>query len=355
MLWVPHKNCDEAACGYLKFDPVDSSSFIELKDQNFTSTSFRRGVVKGELGQDIVKVGDNGEAFIPRLTFGLATSVNDTAFDKECNGLLGLSPAEYLGTGSEPFIKSAIRQGALKQPLFTVFLHPDPVNYGHPGGAITYGSIDKINCGSIIGYKNIYGGGYQFDINGFSLGEFEYNVKSTAEANFDAMIAAPSDVVVGIAKLVNATYSKAIKAYAIDCDSQFPDLKIKTDSGIYTIKHNNLIIKLNNDKCILAMKPVEKTAISSEFALGIPFMRQYCTIFDIGQQRLGFAEALSVPRTTESTTEATTDGTTVHYSSMVTQTNPDLTTPSHAADDVMLTFTQTLLIALSALKIVINV
>ncbi|KHJ79072.1 hypothetical protein OESDEN_21290 [Oesophagostomum dentatum] len=165
------------------------------------------------------------------------------------------------------------------------------------------------------------------------------------------MIAAPSDVVVGIAKLVNATYSKAIKAYAIDCDSQFPDLKIKTDSGIYTIKHNNLIIKLNNDKCILAMKPVEKTAISSEFALGIPFMRQYCTIFDIGQQRLGFAEALSVPRTTESTTEATT----VHYSSTVTKTNPGSTTPSSAAVDVILTSTQALLIALSVLKIVINV
>lgn len=58
----------------------------------------------------------------------------------------------------------------------------------------------------------------------------------------------------------------------------------------YTIKNVNFnVVGDDQGDCLLALFPFDFGGFGPSWILGDPFIRQYCNIYDIGQQRIGFA------------------------------------------------------------------
>ncbi|KHJ87845.1 hypothetical protein OESDEN_12373 [Oesophagostomum dentatum] len=94
-----------------------------------------------------------------------------------------------------------------------------------------------------------------------------------------------------IAGIVGATYDEAINAYNISCDAKFADFKIYVGNVTLAIPSEQLILKVNDAQCVLAITRYEEELGGEPISVGAPFYRQYCTIFDIRNQQVGFAVA----------------------------------------------------------------
>ncbi|EYC29657.1 hypothetical protein Y032_0006g3104 [Ancylostoma ceylanicum] len=78
--------------------------------------------------------------------------------------------------------------------------------------------------------------------------------------------------------------------YDIDCGTEVPSLHIIADKIKFEIKSENLVVKLDNGKCLLGFLPMGSSTYGPSWHMGAVFTRQYCTIFDIGDGRIGFAD-----------------------------------------------------------------
>ncbi|KHJ93984.1 hypothetical protein OESDEN_06093 [Oesophagostomum dentatum] len=329
-----------------KFHPDQSTTFVDL-NKTWETISYGDGIASGVLGKDQLKLGVShpDQLALPNISFGLATMIETNYSNVDSDGMLGLAYANVVGAVNEPFILDVLNKGGLRH-LFTVWLDPEPVEYLNSGGTITYGSVDDLNCGPVIQFENITTvGTYQYRIDSISMGNYTYNVTSTVTQDLEAFIVAPAVFVKEIAKIANARYDKGMNLYSINCTARFPDLKIKSGSVVYEITDRNLIINLGFNQCLLAMVPAD--GVMSTFSFGIPFNRQYCTIFDTGERRIGFAVALPDQRTTRRRTSSTKS--TSETRSTAT-TGSTVTTAPKSAARLIMTFALIEVIILLPLK-----
>lgn len=84
------------------------------------------------------------------------------------------------------------------------------------------------------------------------------------------------------------------EVYYIPCDSKAQDILIFfDDKKSYTIKAKELIVDAGNGKCYWAFFPMgEGDGYNPNWIFGDPFIRSYCHVFDLGQQRVGLAQSL---------------------------------------------------------------
>ena len=83
--------------------------------------------------------------------------------------------------------------------------------------------------------------------------------------------------------------------YYIDCNhtTDFYFTLTITDSIVYQIPGKELIMPWTNGKCVFGVNGIdESNGYTPNWVLGVPFIRQYCHLFDIGQERVGFAKSL---------------------------------------------------------------
>ncbi|ETN79504.1 eukaryotic aspartyl protease [Necator americanus] len=208
----------------------------------------------------------------------------------EFDGVLGLAYTANNGSRIKPFIVWAINQAALREPLFTVWLSHPTFDSGKYDGIITYGSVDTKNCGEVIGYANFSSElFYQYRVDAISMGQFKSSGELEVMQEFNGWITGPPSMVKEMAKIAGAQFDTQHSVYKIDCNARFPDLEIEIGSDTYSIKPKNLIVKVTNDLCFFMMTHGEPN--STKWYFGAPFIREYCTIFDIGGKRFGFAKA----------------------------------------------------------------
>ncbi|KAL6739472.1 hypothetical protein Aduo_012919 [Ancylostoma duodenale] len=316
--------------GKRNFAPDKSSTFTP-SNKNWRSMSYLGGTASGVLGSDRVNI-DETHFSIPKITFGLATSLEIEDGQGEADGVLGLAFVPFEGTNSDPFITSAFKEGICLdstvdiavshpyqstiartvtqgklEPLFTIWLKPGNIQYGEVGGVITYGSIDTANCGPVLKREKITSStSYEYMIDGISMGSFSKKAKFVVQQDLGIWIVAPPKIVSEMAKIAKAQFYPAAGVYTIDCAAEFPDFKVTSGSTEYSIKAANLKFELEPGLCLFAFFPYQPQQGQSDFNFGLPFTRQYCTTFDIGKKQIGFAEAyLDGPRTT-STQKPTT-------------------------------------------------
>ncbi|KIH63936.1 eukaryotic aspartyl protease, partial [Ancylostoma duodenale] len=210
----------------------------------------------------------------------------------EFDGMIGLAFYTTDGARSKPFIMSLIDQGYLDKPIFTVWFAQQNIQSGKAGGMITYGGFDSENCGDVIGYESLSSPYYyQYKINSVAMGGFSYERRVDVTQGFGTWIAGPKPITDRFAKDVGAHYNQD-GLYDIDCGTKVPSLYITADKIKFEIKSENLVVKLDNGKCLLGFLPMGSSSYGPSWHMGALFTRQYCTIFDIGEGRIGFADSI---------------------------------------------------------------
>uniref|UniRef100_A0A0N5AFP3 Peptidase A1 domain-containing protein n=1 Tax=Syphacia muris TaxID=451379 RepID=A0A0N5AFP3_9BILA len=248
-LWIPEKTAKIPNCPNIrKFDPSLSKTFVK-KNYKLKELYGDGSTAEGYYGSDTISIGDSRELKISNQQFGLATSISLN--NCELEGIFGLGFSNSLGIDS-PLI-TAWKQNSLSQPIFTIWLSSENY-YKDPNGLITYGGFDSEHCDSTITYHKLSSTLYwQFRIEG--------------------------------ARINNKFYRFNAEAIS-DTGTSF--LYVSQSLADELVANFGVIDKY----CLLALGTLVDNGYAQFFILGDPFIRQFCQVHDMANERIGFARSL---------------------------------------------------------------
>jgi len=106
-------------------------------------------------------------------------------------------------------------------------------------------------------------------------------------------MAGPSDEVKAFAAKVGAQpYFLNPAEYTIDCSlvSSLPDLEFNIGGSTFTLKGQDYVISIEGIMCLFGFTGIDIPAPAGPLWIaGDVFIRKYYTVFDVSQNRLGFA------------------------------------------------------------------
>lgn len=324
-LWVPSKKCTN--CGsHPLYDSSASPSYIA--NGTIFKIQYGSGPVSGFLSYDTVGFGG-----VPVQKFefaeitdasGLGLAYSFGKFD----GILGLGWPKISVDGILPVFPTAVSQGLIANPVFAFYLgNADGVN-----GELTLGGFDSNHFTGDLVYVPLSAETYwqtnldSMTINGAPVTNSTRGIIDSGTS----LLAGPSADVKAIAAAVGATpFFLNPKEYTIDCSkiASLPDIDITFSGNVFTLKGADYVINAGGI-CLFAMTGIDvpsgplwifgdvfmvrcgfdrrdcSTTCSHSrivfFSLSslviiqrarFRLQRKYYTVFDYGQQRLGFALA----------------------------------------------------------------
>jgi hypothetical protein len=305
--WVADSTCKSK--GYCPYGPGFTNQFDSSKSSTYqkTTQTFSGGPYQisasGPMGVDTVSVGN---LKVTGVTFGQASKIQfGSTLDKKAtvlDGILGLG-SDYNTNSS--FLTQAYNQQLIGDPLYTFWLRrlsgsgDCSQSYVHvDAGKLTIGEVDKDNCASTVDWHVIKSTTTNyFDMDSVKLGTTV--LSSGAKPLQGYFMTSSSSAFIGsqsitdqMAKQAGATlddtYSQ--RSYPIDCKKSVPSLTFTIGGIDYTIPGTHMIDRFHerNNLCYLNVVPNDLN--DNIFAIGTPFMEEYCTIFDVHKNRLGLAK-----------------------------------------------------------------
>uniref|UniRef100_A0A1I7T573 Peptidase A1 domain-containing protein n=1 Tax=Caenorhabditis tropicalis TaxID=1561998 RepID=A0A1I7T573_9PELO len=275
-----------------KFDSSKSTSYVK----NGRAFRFDYGVdnVNGLLGQDTVRFGGKSDNQLVVPGTVVAQAVCFPTFFEQTNidGIMGLGFEAIAQQGITPPFVNAFRNN-LVDPLFHVYLQRGPNGVGQ----ITYGGRDTTNCEVVNEYHPLTTySSYQFYLTLVSAGNYYANKGWTALADTaNSFITGPAGVVAGFANAVGAKWDSYNGNYWVPCEPKVAMVNFTIGGTIYPVLAENLIVPYPNRTgyvCIFALLPLSNNGFGPSWVLGDPFHRQYCALYDMGNQRMGFSANL---------------------------------------------------------------
>uniref|UniRef100_A0A915PZH0 Peptidase A1 domain-containing protein n=1 Tax=Setaria digitata TaxID=48799 RepID=A0A915PZH0_9BILA len=291
-VWIPEINCAGEDCREKnRYDPSLSKTFQD--DGRTWSVLYGDGSnAHGLLAQDYFAFGPDSidSLVIPNITFGLARKLSGFKEDP-VDGIVGMAFTSIAVEGVTPPLIEAINQNILQAPLFTVWLKHQGAQENVFGGSFSYGTVNNVNCEEVVAYEPLSSATFwQFRLRGVKCGK--YSISGSWEAISDtgtSLIAGPVAVVNHLGEVVGAKYEQKEDMSFIECDAESPAVTLIIGSHEYDIKPENYIVEIENNTCIFSFFGLEGNGFGPSWIFGDPFIRQYCQIYDIGNQRIGFA------------------------------------------------------------------
>jgi len=243
--------------------------------------------------------GGSGSISLAIMGIPIGQATSQSGFDGfAMEGILGLAWQQYAAGNQLQPVQWAMQNGVFAQSLFTAYLATKPNSNGQTGGQITFGALDTTNCGPVMGYAPLTNLGYwQFNITAVGAGTTWYSVAQQGALSDTGTtnIAGPLALVQQIYAAVGATYNAASKSATVPCNAQYPNVNLWINGVNYALTYKVLTMgysATNTGTCPFAITPLTVDAGSAiQWLLGDPFIRQFCNIYDVGNQRMGFAPA----------------------------------------------------------------
>ncbi|KAK8764017.1 hypothetical protein V5799_033374, partial [Amblyomma americanum] len=222
--------------------------------------SYGSGNIVGRVSNDVVSVGEHR---VLGQFFGEAWAMAGAVFlSSKFDGVLGLGYPQISVLPGIPLFDNMVAQGHLAQPLFSVYLERNASK--SDGGEILFGAIDDDHYTGNLSYVPVSEKGYwQFAMQGVQVGDDRSLCRGGCQAIADtgtSAIIGPTKEIDRLHRIIGAT------------------------RALYDLWD------LDGEKICLSGFMGHGTT-SSLWILGDVFLGRYYTVFDRGNDRVGFAEA----------------------------------------------------------------
>jgi len=298
-LWVPSTHCRSIACFlHKKYDSKLSETYV--KNGTDFAIQYGSGALEGFISHDKLTLGDlviENQGFAestkePGLTFAMAR------FD----GILGLGYDTISVQKVVPPFFNAVHQDLVKEPVIGVWLNKVEGNEDSEGGSITFGGIDKSHIDGEITYSPVIRKGYweveleDVTMNGEKIG---ITTRRAAIDTGTSLFAIPVNEADIINKRIGAVKQNSGQ-YMVDCStlSSLPNIELVFNGRTFTLTPQQYVLEVGGglfggeSQCISGFMGIDIPAPAGPlWIVGDVFLRIYYTIYDLGNNRVGFAKA----------------------------------------------------------------
>ncbi|XP_075396457.1 chymosin-like [Tenrec ecaudatus] len=284
-LWVPSIYCSSEACqNHHRFDPSKSSTFQNM-DQPL-SIQYGTGSMQGFLGYDTVTVSDIVD---PHQTVGLSTQEPGDVFTySEFDGILGLAYPSLASEYSVPVFDNMMSRHLVAQDLFSVYM-----SRNGQGSMLTLGAIDSsYYTGSLHWVPVTVQEYWQFTVDSITVDGVVVACDGGCQAILDtgtSLLVGPGSDILNIQKVIGATEGQ-YGEFDINCGSlsSMPTVVFHIHGQQYPLPPS-AYTNQDEDACTSGFQGDNS---SQQWILGDVFIREYFSVFDRANNRLGLAKAI---------------------------------------------------------------
>lgn len=299
-LWVPCSNCgilDIACYTHSKFYCSRSSTCQQ------TSTAFKiqygSGSMEGHVDYDNVYWGSStSDPMVTKQGFACATKEPGLTFvAAKFDGILGMGwnriSVDQLTT---PFNNLMTQNAACKkQGSFAFYLNRDPTTGSPMGGELTLCGNDPNHYTAPINWVPVSKDGY-WQLAGDSISVGSTSIASGGFAGIadtgTSLMVGPTAAISQIQTAIGAT-PLAHGEYTVDCSklSSMPNIVFTINKVQYTLTPNDYVLKVEG-LCLSGFMGMDLPASTGiQWILGDVFIGKFYTVFDMQNNRIGFATA----------------------------------------------------------------
>lgn len=274
-LWVPSVKCNSESCSNkTKYNSSQSSTFKQ--DGRLMVIPYGSGLVYGTVANDTVGFGG---AQVANVSFGEMNALSKSFDQMPFDGILGMGFASISVDKLPTVFELLIQQGLIDQSSYSFFLSKDPSS---PGELILGGIDPKYNSTAFKYYTVVQAGYYMIAMADFGIGNTSY-----AREGMKAIVDTGTTLIVAPLAIVNKI--KALFPATLDCNniSQYPNLYFTFNGDKYEVTPDYYILNVQGE-CMLGLQ-AQPLDVANLFIVGEVFLRRYYTVFDYGNQRVGFS------------------------------------------------------------------
>ncbi|XP_078424029.1 nothepsin isoform X1 [Cetorhinus maximus] len=299
-LWVPSAYCISEACQlHQRFQSFFSTSYSPKG--NYFAIRYGTGQLMGVLGKDKLTIGNitvNGQEFgesvyEPGSTFTLAH------FD----GILGLGYPSLAEGGAIPVFDRMMYQGLLEEPIFSILINREA------DGELLLGGIDHSRYTGPINWVDVSQKGYwQIEIQNIT---FQDTI--ICRSGCSAIVDTGTSLIAGPYTSLRHMFPDDSQTQLsrgelmVECKKipMLPNLTFTIGGVEYTLEAEDYIKKFQKEQavCLYGFQAINIYSSKGPlWILGDVFLAKFYTIFDRGNDRVGFAKsrhALSSRKSTE--------------------------------------------------------
>ena len=291
-LWVPSQQCTAISCRlHNRYDSSKSSTY-KANGTEF-KISYGSGSIKGFGSNDVCTLGDlviQGQDFA-EVTKEIGPSFIAGKFD----GILGLGFDTISVNGITPPWYNLMAQGLVKEKVFSFWLSKTPSLT--EGGELTLGGYNTKRFTGDIHYAPVTVQAYwQIKMDNFKMGATSFCNASGCKAIVDSgtsLMTGPTSAVKEINKMLGC------KTVLMECMwdacpefSTLPTVEITVNGKVLPLSPKEYILDVNG-QCISGFMGMDiPEPMGPLWILGDVLMEKYYTIFDYGNNRVGFALAV---------------------------------------------------------------
>ncbi|KAJ3326045.1 hypothetical protein HDV06_002430 [Boothiomyces sp. JEL0866] len=284
-----HPNCTsmDNSCNQGTKLNLDDPAIIDLKKRfniNYNNGAF----AVGKIYSSALSIG----GLVSRIPFGAAIKLSSVNIP---GGLLGLAFDKISQISSTTGISANFLDGmGLRNNMFSLYLsNSNDLSLGE----IIFGGIDAARIGGNINYYPVANSGFwQFSLNSFTYsvngasGSANLKINQVIVDSGTSMILLEQSVADSINRIIGGVFDSSKGVYRIPCSALIgPDIIFSIGNDNYKIPASAYVISVPNG-CISGIS--FGADISGNIVFGDMFIRQYYTIFDKTNNRIGFGLAI---------------------------------------------------------------
>uniref|UniRef100_A0A2K5HKD9 pepsin A n=1 Tax=Colobus angolensis palliatus TaxID=336983 RepID=A0A2K5HKD9_COLAP len=252
------------------------------------SINYGTSSMTGILGYDTVKVGGISDT---NQIFGLSeTEPGFFLYFAPFDGILGLAYPSISSSGATPVFDNIWNQGLVSQDLFSVYLSADDKS----GSVVIFGGIDSSYYTGSLNWVPVSVEGYwQISVDSITMNGKTIACAEGCQAIVDtgtSLLTGPTSPIANIQSDIGAS-ENSDGEMAVSCSaiSSLPDIVFTINGVQYPLPPSAYILQ-SQGSCTSGFQGMDVTTESGElWILGDVFIRQYFTVFDRANNRVGLA------------------------------------------------------------------